>query len=471
MHGRVVRGVAVVVLVSTAGCRSSSDGRAARDVAAISEDVARRTGSEVRPPADEATLRAARAELLARPLAEEAAVKLALLGNPSVRASYERLGVARAELLQAGLVSNPVFTASVTSFAEGPDVELGLLQSFLDLFFVPLRRRVAAEELCATQAEVARTLVRLVYDVRRALVRVRAAQDVVRVRREALDVLVAARDLMRRLHDAGNVRDADLTVEEIGAARAQLDAEAADLAVRDAREALNVLLGLRAADTRWTVEGALPPLPPATLHDDVPARAVAASLDLLEVSARFHAAVAATGLARRQGGLSHLDLGVVGRREPGDGAWGFGPEVSTAIPIFDDGTARALAEDARAREHLARHEHLTVEVEAAARRLHDRVVTLRSRETFVRERYLALRARLVDETTLAFNAMQIGAFDVLDAKVAEADARREHVETLAAAWLARLDLGELLSGSLHHERVETLELPDAAEGPTPPKGH
>ena len=36
---------------------------------------------------------------------EETAVKVALLRNASVRASYERLGVARADLLQAGLVA------------------------------------------------------------------------------------------------------------------------------------------------------------------------------------------------------------------------------------------------------------------------------------------------------------------------------------------------------------------------------
>jgi outer membrane protein, heavy metal efflux system len=270
-----------LVLASTSACRSSSEGSPAGDVAHVSSDVARRTGVAATLPACDEALRSARAALLSRPLSEEGAVKLALLGNARVRESYERLGIARADLLQSGLVSNPVFSASLKSFSAGPEVELGLAQSFLEIFFVPLRRQVAAEELCAAQAQVARELVRLVYDVRRTFVQVRGTQEVTRIRREGLAAVDAARDLMKKLHEAGNVRDADLTVEEVGAARAQMGVDAAEVFRRDAREALNVLLGLCAADAGWTIEGALPALPPSGISGAVESRALAASLDLL----------------------------------------------------------------------------------------------------------------------------------------------------------------------------------------------
>ena len=64
-----------------------------------------------------------------------------------------------------------MFAGSAKVFSgSGPEIELGLAQSFVELFFMPLRRNVAASRLCGTQAEVTRDLVRLVYDVRRALV-------------------------------------------------------------------------------------------------------------------------------------------------------------------------------------------------------------------------------------------------------------------------------------------------------------
>jgi cobalt-zinc-cadmium efflux system outer membrane protein len=339
----------------------------------------------------------------------------------------------------------------------------------VEIFFVPLRRRVASAELCAAQAEVARELVRLVYDVRRGLVVLRAAEEVVGVRREALLAVESARDLMRTLHDAGNVPDADLTVEQVAAARARMDLDAALLEVSDAREEMNVLLGACAAQIAWTVDGTVPPLPQDAARDEVEARAVAASLDLLENKARIDSALASSGLACRSGLLPGLDLGVVGKREP-DGAWGFGPEVSTAIPIFDTGAARVLAANATARQRVARHEHMTVEIGAAARRLAARAKTLRAREAYLRETYLPLRQRFVDETMRSFNAMQIGAFDLIDARKGEMDARREHVQTRAAAWLAVLDLSELLAGSLNRERVEDSRLPEDAEPPSSRKG-
>ena len=471
MRRRYLVAVTALALAATSGCRSSGDGLAAHDVASVAGDLARRTGADAPLPACDEVLANARRALLSRPLTEGSAVKLALLGNASVRASCERLGIARAELLQAGLISNPVFSANLKSFSAGPEVELALAQSFIDIFFVPLRRRVAAEELGATQAQVARDLVRLVYDVRRGIVRVRGAQEVTEVRREGLAAVAAARDLMRKLHEAGNVRDADLTVEEVGAARAQMEVDVAEALYRDARETLNVLLGLGAADSGWTIDGPLPALPPAAISSGIEERAIATSLDLVEQCAHVQAALAAAGLAQRQGGLAHMDLGAVGKREASDGAWGFGPEISTSIPIFDTGAAKVLAASARAREHAARHEQLSIEIRAAARRFLDRVTTLRARERSMREIYLPLRARLVEQTTQSFNAMQIGAFDVLDAKEAEADARREHAETLAGAWLTRLDLSELLAGSLNRERLEVFSVPEPAERPTPPKGH
>lgn len=459
-----------LALLATAACRSASEGSPAREAAAVASDVARRTGAEAPPSGGDEAARAASRELLARPLTAQSAVKVALLRNAGIRESYERLGIARADLLQAGLIANPVFSANLKSFAEGPEVELGIAMSFVELFFVPLRRRVAAHELCAAQAQVTRELVHVVYDVRRAIATVRGADAVVLVRQEALAAVSAARDLMSRLHGAGNVRDADLTVEEVGAARARLDVDEAETLARDAREALTVLLGLGADETGWTLDPApTPPLPiPVGAVEPL---ALAASLDLLEAKSRWAAALTASGLARRSGLLPHLDLGAVGTRESSDGAWGFGPEISTAIPIFDHGQARVLASNAVARQHAARHAQLRVEVGSAARRFADRARTLEARERYLRETYLPLRARYVIDTVQSFNAMQIGAFDVLDAKEGEADARREHAETATAAHIAQLDLAELLAGSLDRERLDHPSFPERADRPAPPKGH
>ena len=51
------------------------------------------------------------ASLLAKPLTVDAAVQIALLNNPGLQATLEELGIAQADLVQAGLLSNPKLKA------------------------------------------------------------------------------------------------------------------------------------------------------------------------------------------------------------------------------------------------------------------------------------------------------------------------------------------------------------------------
>lgn len=85
-------------------------------------------------------------ELLAKPLDADTAVQVALLNNRRLQAVYEELGVAQADLVEAGLLKNPIFDGSVR-FAEGavgkPTIDLGVAFEFLDVLFVGLRTQQA----------------------------------------------------------------------------------------------------------------------------------------------------------------------------------------------------------------------------------------------------------------------------------------------------------------------------------------
>src|SRR5687768_9175896 len=66
--------------------------------------------------------------LLKRKLTADDVVQIALLNNRDLQAVYSDLGVARADLVQAGLLSNPIFDAAVLFPVSGsgkPDLELG----------------------------------------------------------------------------------------------------------------------------------------------------------------------------------------------------------------------------------------------------------------------------------------------------------------------------------------------------------
>ena len=85
--------------------------------------------------------------LLSNKLKVDDAVQIALLNNRELQTIYSDLGVAQADLVQAGLLKNPLFDASIRWPTPGggkPELDLSAVVSFLDVFYLPLRKRVAA---------------------------------------------------------------------------------------------------------------------------------------------------------------------------------------------------------------------------------------------------------------------------------------------------------------------------------------
>ncbi len=434
---------------------ATAERQQADDFASVRTDVRERAAVEIPSPrAEDGRIASEVRALLADELTEDVAVKIAVLNNRRVRAALAELDVSSAELVQAGLLRNPVFSANAKFFDEGTEVELALLQPFLDLFFVSTRKRTAASELAATKARVASEIVHVAYDVRRAFVEVRAAERLCDADRDALRAATASHELMRELHRAGNVTDPVFTAEVLALGRAKLAAARSEAELAEAREPLNVLLGLWGDAVEWKIapENSDAPIAPPDL-EHVESRAVEVSFDLAEGRARTSVEAARAGLAAWESAFSSGELGLVAKRESLDDEWGLGPALVFDLPIFDAGGTAQAAAQGRLRASLAEHVALAVEIRSAARTLRDRASALESEAAFLGSDVVPASQRLVEDTLRNYNAMQIGVFDVLAVKEREIAARRDHIERTRDARLARLDLLELLAGHLNRERV------------------
>ncbi|MFA7369187.1 MAG: hypothetical protein WC334_06045, partial [Kiritimatiellales bacterium] len=96
--------------------------------------------------------------LLGSALTAESAVQIALLRNQELLATFEEIGIAHADFMQAGRLANPGFSGSVgIPDASGAKtrINLSVTQNFLDVLALPVRRRVAAKELEKVQNRVA----------------------------------------------------------------------------------------------------------------------------------------------------------------------------------------------------------------------------------------------------------------------------------------------------------------------------
>lgn len=205
------RGLAWILGVSLVGCASTSPKSSFEQVSQL---VEARTGHPLRwrtgGPEDEAVGREVQA-LLGRELTVEVAVQVALLNNRDLLATYEDLGVAQADLVQAGLLRNPSLGASVRFPSGGGhliDSDFSVVEDFLDLFVLPLRKRLAEADLRAAQFRVGSKVLGVAAQVKEAFYRFEAAEQIEHLRQSVAEAEAAAAELNRRQHDAGNIGEA-----------------------------------------------------------------------------------------------------------------------------------------------------------------------------------------------------------------------------------------------------------------------
>jgi cobalt-zinc-cadmium efflux system outer membrane protein len=120
------------------------------------------------------------------------------------------------------------------------------------------------------------------------------------------------------------------------------------------------------------------------------------------------------------------------------------------IPLFDQGQARVGRAVTELRRAQQEYYAMGVRVRSTARVVRERVQGAQDRALYYRDILLPLLERIVNETQLQYNAMQLGVFDLLRARERQIQAAIAYVETLRDYWLARTDLGQMLSGRLSH---------------------
>jgi outer membrane protein, heavy metal efflux system len=400
-------------------------------------------------------------------------VQIALLNNRELQAVYSELGVAQADLVQAGLLSNPIFDAAVlfpTSGRGRPDLELTAAMNFLNIFYIPLRKRVAAGRFEETKTRVTGAVLDFAARVRSAFYAYEADEQMLELRQTIVQALDASFEIARRLSEAGNLTDLDLARERAQFEAAKLSLRAAEISVRQSREELNVLMGLWGAQTQWQSPRRLPEITDKPLETkDIERLALERSLDLVQARQRVIGAGEELGLTRWTTLLPDFSAGPKGERL--EGAWDVGPQLEFSIPLFDQGQARAGRAAAELRRSQQEYYALAVRIRSTARALRDRIDGARDRAVYYRDILLPLQERIVNEAQLQYNAMQLGPFQLLRAREQQIETAVAYIEALRDYWLARGDLGQLLSGRLPSSGAAPARTTSGQTRMNPNEGH
>lgn len=447
-------GVALVV-----GCTSTNPSAAIQDV---EKTVTTRTGSTLRWSRNEnenAEVREAIEGLLRTNLTADAAVQIALWNNPSLKAELEEIGISQAELAQAGLLRNPTFGAS-WRFPDRPpsaaNMEYSVAGDFLDLLLLPLRKQVGAFGVEQTKLRVAHEVLTLAAEVQEAFYTLQAHQQLLRRLELIVEVNEASAEFSKRLHQAGTISDLEYANQQAVYAQSRASVARAHADIRAARQRMNRLLGLWGKRTDWKVDDQLPEVP-AQEHplENVEELAMRHRLDLAASLKRMNLAGAELSLKRKLRFVpAQISLGVSSERET-EGQWVTGPTLELELPIFDQGQASSARMTAEYRQAQRRVEALAIDIRSEVQEARDRLLAQRDLTQYYGQVLLPQRTRIVNETLLQYNAMQIGAPDLLVAKERQLEAERDYVEAWRDYWIARAELEKAVGGRLGMPSAES----------------
>lgn len=397
--------------------------------------------------------------LLEIELTPDSAVQVALLNNPKIQASFEEIGIAHADLIEAGLLSNPIFDA-VFRFPNKSgyrtNTEISITQSFIDILLLPLKTKMATAEYDRVKLEVANILLNHSFEVERIYYMLVAAKK----KKELLENMIELADIANQIATAQrnitSINQLELQLRTADFLNRTVELAQVEIEIIHLREELNKLMGITGRDASWLVPSGLAKVSEAESSlEGLESIAIRERLDIqaarLEVE-RFEREFQTV----QWWAFTRLHLGVSTAREPDMASpQTTGPALSGEIPLFNLGQAarsRVISEYRQAQSLLA---SLEIEALADVRAARDKLIVFRNQAVFYSNMVLPNQEQIVNSTEELYNVMAVGIYDLLDAKRNQFAAILNFQTALKNYWIAKVDVDKALGGKfdeyVYHE--------------------
>jgi outer membrane protein, heavy metal efflux system len=360
------------------------------------------------------------------PLTVDQAVTIALQNNRQMRATLEAIATARADLVQSGLLPNPVLSVAFGSPVKGASgttsYSVSLIQQLTDLWKRPARRDAAAATLQQQILSVSDAALRLVADVRTGHAEIVYAQHGITLTESHIEIVKRSVDVTRRRIQAGEATelDANRLLQLQLSLQSELSLQNLDLDTLK-RELLSSI-GRAELPAAWTADSSdtLPASKATQLTEDQ-------LIDLVQVQ-RLDVAAAKQELdsirhelrVAKLGAIPDLGAGPSYSRDE-DKRDELGAALDLEIPIFDTNRASYARAKSQLRRAQARYELAAQTAIVEARNAWLQTRTAQELVVFFQENVLLLAE---DNLSLAEQAFQAGQVDM----TVVLETRRQHIE-------------------------------------------
>ena len=445
--GSVIAVLATALLLT--GCTSiAPDG----GFGAVAAGTRERIGAEPRIARDAAAMTALQQEvraMLAAPLDMNGAVRVALLNNPGLQASYWQVGIAQADLVQASRLRNPALEFRRVGGGGDIEIERTLTFNLIGALTTPLASRLEARRFEQVKLDVAYAIEQHAAQTRRAWVDAVAAGQALDYARQVNAAAQASADLAGRMARAGNMSQLELSRQQLFQAETAATLARAGRQAVNAREHLTRLLGLWGQDTHYTLPAHLPELPAAPAElPEVERIAMEQRLDVRAAKIDAQATASNLGLTRATRFVNALDLGAVSKSETGLPRE-HGYELSIELPLFDWGGARTAKAEAIYMQAVQRVTQVAVTARSEARAGYLGYRNAWEVAAHYRDTIIPLRKRISHEVLLRYNGMLASSLDLLADSREQARAVGDYIDALKEFWTAHAELEAALGARVN----------------------
>lgn len=441
-----LRAVAVAFLpVWLGGCATfSEDG----GFDAVSRQVEQRLGQKPvwhRSSEEQQKVAAGIEVILADSLTADNAVRIALLNNPGLQASLSELGIAEADLVQAGRLRNPGFSYAKLKRGEEIEIERKITLDILGLFTLPIRSQIESRRFEQAKLQAAAAVLAIAAETRKAYYGAIAAQQTAQYMEQVKEAAEAGAELARRMAQVGNWSKLQQAREQAFYAEATAQLARARQASVSERERLTRLLGLWGKQAQYKLPELLPEMPKdAREIADVEGQALKERLDVQAAKFESEGIAKSLGLTKATRFVNVLEFGVI-RNDSNEAPRQTGYEIELSIPLFDWGGARVAKAEAIYMQSAYRLREVAIAARSEVREAYHGYRTAFDVAKHYRDEIVPLRKRISEENLLRYNGMLIGVFELLADAREQVGAVNSYIEALRDYWIADTDLQTALS--------------------------
>jgi cobalt-zinc-cadmium efflux system outer membrane protein len=390
-------------------------------------------------------------DLLEKELSVDGAVQIALLNNQHLQAVYEDLGVTQADVVEAGLLENPVFFGQTRFPDKSPgmtNLEFEITQNFLNILMLPARKKLAALQFEEVKLRVANEVLKLAAEARAAYYQAIGASQIEQMRQHIAEAAAASYEMARRMHSAGNISDLNLAGEQGHYEPARIDYAHSTTLVIESREQLIRLMGLWGVQTEFKLIRQLPDVPILEMAlEHLESLAINNRLDLALARQEVEVLAQALGITLDWRWIGKADVGVSTERDT-DGQWVTGPSLTLELPIFNQRQADIARLEAQLRQSQKRLAAQAINIRSEVRSLRNRLMIQRHLVVQYKKVVLPLQERIVHLTLQEYNYMLTGVFELLMARQNEFDNYQKYIETVRDYWITRAQIQRVVGGRL-----------------------